>query len=331
MFNRTTAVITMMLVLGSRVFPQSMEDRLAEFEFEKANLSHGFSVLIEKVSVTDELVKIDPDVEREPGSPDYQRELGSMRSLQRIIFSGKKKRLDAAQYSLLGDSNLANAWLEAQLVHENTSWYYEKKRGHPDQGIKQCPVKSGIVSVYTQTRWKHPFDLATSQGPMVQDDAPSMMTSVPLKIVREETLSDGRKRFLVFENTGLVCQITFSKTEDWMVEEVDFLWRKMTREEEMARKPLLNLTEEMLKSYYSYSTNRTEWKEVNGRWLPWATRVSYKSTNRPERSEYEIRFRDWKFKDDFDASLLDEANFTAEKIEASIDFKAIRNLFDRPN
>jgi hypothetical protein len=324
-------VMFVLMLHGSYVYAQSIEDRFAEFEFEKASLNKGFSVLVEKVSVTEEVVKIDPGVEREPGSPDHQRELSSKRTFQRVIFAGKKKRLDGVQYSLLGDGDIANGWYEAMLVHEDKAWFYEKKRGHPDSGIKPYPVKGGIVPEYTQTRWKHPFGLTISQGPMVQSDREPSISMLSYKTLKEETLKDGRTRLLAFVETGGVYQMTFSKTEDWMVEEIDFLTHDTTREEDLARKPLLHLTEDMLKSYYSYSTNRTEWKEVKGRWLPWVTRVSYKSSIRPERSEFEIRFRDWKFKDEFDASLLDESNFTPEKIEASIDFKAIRNLFDRPN
>ena len=61
--------------------------------------------------------------------------------------------------------------------------------------------------------------------------------------------------------------------------------------------------------------------------MPWVTHISSEGLNANE--EYEIRFRDWKFMGDVDESLLDEANFTPEKISASIDFKAIRDMFDR--
>jgi hypothetical protein len=326
MWFKSTVALPIALVLGNLGYPQTIEDRFAEFEFEKASLSKGFSVLVERVSVTEEVVRIDPGVEREPGSPDYQKELGSMRTFQRIVFAGNKKRMDGVQYSLIGDASLANALREAQLVHENTSWYYEKKRGRPVLGIKQFPVKGGVTEP-SQTHWKHPFDITTSEAPVLRTDGPSTVCRQSYNIASETT--DGRVKIVAFTREGAVISITFSRDDDWLHEEIDFLAKNMTREEEIARKQLFDLPQEKLKEYFSYGTCRTQWKEIDGKWLPWVTRTSYKSPNSPDREEYEIRFRDWKFKDEFDASLLDEANFTAEKIEASIDFKAIRNLFDR--
>lgn len=84
----------------------------------------------------------------------------------------------------------------------------------------------------------------------------------------------------------------------------------------------------MLKDYRIYATNRTEWKKIgNNQWVPWVTRIS--SERARGQSEDEIRFREWKFGDDVDLELLEEESFTPEKIRASIDFKAVRDLFDK--
>ena len=124
-------------------------------------------------------------------------------------------------------------------------------------------------------------------------------------------------------------KVLFNK-EDWFFDEIEFMEREMSKEEEWelvkggAPKPV---TKEMLKDYHTYATNRTEWKEMEkNQWVPWVTRISSKMAN--GHVEYEIRFRDWKFKDDVDESLLEEENFTPEKIAASIDFKEIRDMFD---
>jgi hypothetical protein len=46
------------------------------------------------------------------------------------------------------------------------------------------------------------------------------------------------------------------------------------------------------------------------------------------QESWEVRFADWKQGDDVDVSLLDEVNFTEEKIRKSIDFQKVKNAFD---
>ena len=47
------------------------------------------------------------------------------------------------------------------------------------------------------------------------------------------------------------------------------------------------------------------------------------------QESWEVRFTDWKQGDDVDVSLLDEVNFTEEKIRKSIDFHKVKNAFDQ--
>ena len=46
------------------------------------------------------------------------------------------------------------------------------------------------------------------------------------------------------------------------------------------------------------------------------------------QESWEVRVTDWKQGDDVDVSLLDEVNFTEEKIRKSIDFQKVKNAFD---
>ena len=184
----------------------------------------------------------------------------------------------------------------------------------------------------TETRRKHPFDIALTQGAGLLGDDESLLTRLSYKTIEEEVLKDGRTRLTVTNERGGVYRMTFNKEEEWFIEELEFLSKPRTREEEIAaayakRGPIV-VTKEMLPKYKTYATSRTEWKEVEkNRWVPWVTHISSRLSD--SDVEFEIRFRDWKFKGDFDESLLDEASFTPEKIAASIDFKAIRDLFDR--
>ncbi len=329
---RSLLAVMLLAMMCGPSFSQDIEARFAQYQFQNAQVNEGMSVLIEKVSVTDGLEKVGDINFSAP--PTYRLELSSKRTLQRLVVSAKgvRKRLDGLSYSLLGDSDISSADRESQLIHENVGWYHFQTRNAPYKGITRFQIKAGVVPMTTETRWKHPFDIATTQAAGLLGDEESLLMGVSHKTIEEEILKDGRTRLTVFNDRGGVYRMTFNKDEDWFTEEIEFLRKKMTREEEIAaayakRGPVI-VTKEMLPKYSTYAINRTEWKEVaKNRWVPWVTRISTKLSD--SDVEYEIRFRDWKFKGDFDESLLDEAYFTPEKIAASIDFKAIRDLFDR--
>ncbi len=317
---------------------QSVEDRFGIFEIEKARLSEGFSVLIERVWLVDEIETEEFDEDEDDKTPPIMkpvRNVNSRRVLQRVVFgdNGKRRRLDGTKYSLIGDANLSTALVEAQLVDESKALYYVRehrlKSPKAEPEVTKIPLKGGLVPMSTETRWKHPFEMAISQAPSLRSDRESRLSRLPLKVYSEETLKDGRDCFWVYVTTGGIFRIVFNKEEAWFPEEIDFWVRELTVEEELARKPLPELTPEILKKSICYCKSRIEWKEVSGRWVPWNMRVSYSSPDRPVSEEHEVRFRDWKFKQDFDASLLDEANFTPKQIRQSIDFRSVSDLFDK--
>ncbi len=334
MLNCARSLAIGMTLLYSSILAQNINDRFAQFQLQRAIVCEGMSVLIEKVNVSDGVERI-PELDLN-APPKFQRALSSTRILQRVVFgsNGRRKRLDAISYSLFGSDDLANSEHEAQLIHENVGWYCSQRRNAPSTKIERFQVKAGIVPMITDTRWKHPFDIATTQKGGLQGDEASGVYQQSYKTLEEETLKDGRTKLVVFNDLGALYRMTFNKEEEWFPEEIEFLLKSKTREEEIAeakgvrKRETKETIKATLKDFRLYATNRTEWKEVErNQWVPWITRIS--SDSRGERVEYEIRFRDWKFRGDVDESLLDEVSFTPEKILASIDFKAVRDMFDR--
>jgi len=322
----------MVVVMYGTCLAQDIEARFSQYQLQRAQANEGMSVLMERISVTDGWEKV-PDIDFK-ATPKFRMELASKRTLQRFVVSsnGLRKRVDGLDYSLLGSADLSNEDCESQLIHENMGWYYRQSKKVPDKGLVRFQVKAGIMPIHTETRWQNPFDIPTCQVVMLRAKEEPLLTRLSYKTLEDEVMKDGRTRLTVFNERGGVYRMTFNKKEDWFTEEIEFLNKPMTHEEEVAAayaKPgPKTVTKEMLPKYRTYATNRTEWKEVEkNRWVPWVSRISTKLSD--SDVEYEIRFRDWKFKGDFDESLLDEASFTPEKIAASIDFKAIRDLFDR--
>ncbi len=324
-------VIGLISLVCTPGFPQDLDARFAQFQLQKAESSDRMSVLIEKVSILDILTKV-PTLDRSGKvvSSVMEKQLTSMRTLQRVVFgaNGKRKRVDGIEYSLFGSGALGKEEREAQLIHEHQGWYCTISPRGPRK-VNRFEVKAGIYEMLTQTCWKHPFSIATSGAGSMMNDKETQWIEYKMENKDEETLKDGRTRMLVSNDHGGVLRLTYNR-EEWFCDEIEFLEREMPREEEQALarggrpKPV---TKEMLKEYKTYATNRTEWKEIEGkRWVPMVTRISSKLPN--GHAEYEIRYRDWKFADDVNESLLDEAFFTPEKIADSIDFEAIRQMFD---
>jgi hypothetical protein len=318
--------------------PQDFAARFAEFELKKAEISEGFSVLVERVTLKDGIKRVSQEDNTAPAK--YQNEVTSTRTLQRIVFgdNGRKKRMDGLEFSILDNTDIARIDREAQLIHENVGWYHLNSRRTPNAGVAQFQVKAGVVPMETETRWKHPFYSSLSLSGDLRFDHSSAHAMYPCKTTVEETLPDGIDRLTVYNALGGVCRFKFGRDQEWRIEEVEFLEKVhgMSREEEIAeaknlaigkqRKPI-TITKEMLKDYKTFAITRTEWREVEKDcWVPWSTRIYSEETT--ENVENEIRYRDWKFMGDVDDTLLDEANFTPEKIAASIDFKAIGDLFD---
>lgn len=335
-------LLPFLLILGpfsAMAIGQTIDDRFRVFEIEKSKLSEGFSVLIERVRLEDTFVDEEFDHDDDDATPKIIKtihELSSRRVLQRVVFgdNGKRRRLDGTEYLLAENSSLSSALVEAQLIDESKVLYFlhepRRKSAKAEPKVIVQQLKDDLEPMNTETKWKHPFGIATSQAPLIESDRESPLSRLPFEVYSMETLKDGRDCFWVYVTTGGIFRMVFNKDQSWIPEEIDFWLRELTVEEEIARKPLPELTPEILKKSHCYCKSRIEWKEVSNRWVPWNMRVSYNhDLPRPLNEEHEIRFRDWKFRQDYDASLLDEANFTPERIRQSIDFQAISDFFDK--
>ena len=331
------ALLLVMILGVVRCYGQDINDRFAEYQLQLAQTTEeGMSVMVEKLSIIDQIEVIESKAEGEPA--EFSREVTSRRKLQRVIFGpdSLEKRLDAVGFLLLGQSDLLDAWKEAELVHQNQGWYFAESRHAPTKGIQPVEIKGGVIPTVSDSRWQHPFVVATSHASGVRRDLAHGIANGTFNTLEETLLKDGRTQIIASNDNGGVYRFVFNQEEEWFAEEIDFLRKDLTREEEIAiekrafaRLPQLKVkvTKDMLKDYRIYATNRTVWKKLdNNQWVPWVVRLS--TDRKDEYIEDEIRFREWKFGDDVDLELLEEESFTPEKIRASIDFKAVRDLFD---
>jgi hypothetical protein len=296
---------------------QDLEDRFATFLIEQADVSKCFSVLIERISIS------------ETKESDGTVSVGTTRNLQRFIIGnrGAWQRIDGINFNLMSPSDLTEKSREAQLVHENEGWYYSFYPRSPKDKITRFQVKAGIVSMRpTDTRRKHPFNIATTQygGVLVETDT-SIVRLSP-KLIDEEKLPDGRTRMSMFLAMGDVYLVTFNQEHPWCIEEIEFQ-KKVNEVYQENPPPLLSLTKDGLKEYQTYATNRTEWEDAGlDHRVPKRTTISHSRAQR--KVEMEIRFMDWKFGDDVDEELLDDLEFTPQKIQKAMDFDELRKRFD---
>ncbi|XZE22374.1 hypothetical protein SH449x_002298 [Pirellulaceae bacterium SH449] len=305
---------------------QDINDRLAEYQLEKEWSDEGMSVLMDRV----ELIVLEPratSLDEEEGRTPTKR-LITRRVLQRLIIGdkGRKKRIDTTEYNLLDASEVFGDHKEAQLLHENVGWYNFRMSGHPKKGIIRLQLKGGIPAIQTSTQWKHPFVVSAYIASSILDSGDKSITRLEYKVLEEETLHDGRTRILAFINTGAVHRIVFAKEPTWLVEEIEFYGRNAEWKKANPAPPT-TVTKQDLDKYELYARTQTKWKDLGqDRFVPWQANLYQKGIS--AEYQYEFRFRDWKFRDDVDRSLLEEESFTEEKIDASIDFFKIRQLFD---
>ncbi|MFN7877392.1 MAG: hypothetical protein ACK5PB_18880 [Pirellula sp.] len=305
---------------------QDINDRLAEYQLERGWADDGMSVLIDRIQLTvlePRATTIDEEEGRTP-----TKKLISRRVLQRLTIGekGRKKRIDTTEYELLDASEVFGDHKEAQLLHENVGWYNFRMSGFPKEGIIRLQLKGGVPAIQTRTQWKHPFVVATTVAASILDSGEDSIIRLEYKVIEEEPLADGRTRILAFLDTGAIHRIVFAKEPTWLVEEIEFYGRN-TEWKKSNPAPPKTVTKQDLDKYELYAKTQTQWKGLGqNRVVPWQTNLYQKSVN-GERT-YEFRFRDWKFGDDVDLKLLEEESFTEAKIDASIDFFKIRQMFD---
>jgi hypothetical protein len=315
------------------VVSQDLETRFAYHNFAKADVNDGFSVLIERASLHESKRPLEPgEAEQDPNEPKgFVRQVGTVRMLKRLVVAqkGKWQRVDGIEYPLMAhDGNLKKTTHNAELVHELEGWFYENHQLQSNLAprLERFRIAGGVAPRFSSITRRHPFDIAWAQAAGVNWIGRPGTVTYDHQVIDEKQLPDGRTQFLTFVPEGPVFRITFSKEESWCNEEVEF-WIDDAQFDQVPRKKVALVTEEMIaRTYKRYAVNRTRWKKIGDHFVPVLTFVS--SQTRFHNDDFEIRFADWKFGKDVDESLLDEANFTVDAIPKSIDFNAIRDLFD---
>lgn len=291
---------------------EDLEERLAYLQLERDDLDRRkFSVLIEKYRMTEVPI------------PNQGNRLISERFLQRYVRDGKAnlERIDAVKLNALSVEDVNKSLTESQLIGSVKGVHYRGK--YPaDQRFITLEVKAGTTAMQTLSGRKHPFAITSTSGVgnRIDGDRDSLFTLSPKNkdVFERKQLPDGRSNFLFYVSNSAAIALTFSKDETWCIEQLELLSDHSNLDNLKKSDPT------MLKVY---CTCRTQWKKQGKEqmWLP--VKMQIEEDNVLKES-WEIRFTEWKFGDDVDVSLLDEANFTEEKIKASIDFQQVKRIFD---
>lgn len=300
---------------------QDIDERFAKFLLEWSQINEGFSVTAETISFTDQ-----PIVNDDGTRSKTQREEFSLRTIKRMSSkeNGKWRRLDGMMVSLLDDEDTSIS-TEAQLIKDKVGLNYSKDKWGPPQ-IVRFEVKGGHSSLPSMTRFTHPFSLATEQASgFLSENGPTIL-SIDHVLLSEAESRDGRTELLTYGKSGAgpVYRFRFSKDEDWRIEDIEFM---CSRKWEASGVRIDVVTNDMLPDYRIYATNRTEWKQINERWVPIKTTVI--SDIRDRKKDIEIRYLDWKFKDELDEKLFEESEFTIEKIPTMINFDELAKRFEK--
>jgi hypothetical protein len=147
------------------------------------------------------------------------------------------------------------------------------------------------------------------------------------KVIEETVLPDGRVQIWTFISTGAVFKFVFNKDETWKNETLEF-WLNDELSSGPVRPSISELSMDTIKNKFKkYAVNRTTWKKIGKHTVPVETIIS--SQTRFRNEEFEIRYMDWRFKEDADLSLLEEENFTLEAIPKSLSFPKLREQLDQ--
>lgn len=314
-FGLTLAVVAMCLGFSlqqARSQDEDLEERLAYLQLERDDLDRRkFSVLIEKYRMTEVPI------------PNQGDRLNSLRFLQRFVRDGKAnlERIDAVKLDALGTEDVNKSLTESQLIGSVKGLHYRGKYP-PDQRFITLEVKAGATPMQTLSGRKHPLAITSTSGVgnRIDGDRESMLRISPKNkdVIEHKLLSDGRAYFLFSVSNSAAIALTFSKDETWCIEQLEGLSDESNMD---------NLKRSDPTKLKVYCTCRTQWKKQGKEqmWLP--VKMQIEEDNVLKES-WEIRFTEWKFGDDVDVSLLDEVNFTEEKIKASIDFQQVKRIFD---
>jgi hypothetical protein len=298
---------------GRFLHASDTEDRLAFLQLEVDDANEGFSANVFCKCLLD------------PGDPIKQPAV--IEKIQRIVAGGKDRRRLDGQYTISRGERFLFPFRETMLVTPVECYYWVHT---PDQNAKteivRETVKAGINPIHTSTVLKHPYLLSICQqnSANMETFGDSILTT-KFKVLEEQELSDGRLRSLiVFTNNLAAIEITFSKDPNWAPEIVHFFLRG---DKALPADRPLEVGD--VKAWNRYATTTTKWKELKeyDRTVPQSVTIAAEDEQGAHLLEFV--FSDWKFDKDINKSLLDEDQFTKEKILSAIDFDSLRSSFDQ--
>jgi hypothetical protein len=296
---------------GQETDLEDLEERLAFLQLERDDLDRKkMSVLIEKFLMQESSIS---------GTTRFK----STRILQRFVCDGSssRERIDAVRLDGLGDQDVKKSLTEAQLILKHNGIHFYGNYPE-DKMFLNFEVRVGVSPVQTETFRKHPFAIATTSatGNRMDGDQDSMLVISPKKgsIIEQKELPGGQSYWKFYVSNSAAIGLKFYKDEEWCIEQIEAFADDSNQSTTAKSDP---------KDMKRYATTRTEWRKHPrlDQFLPY--RVLMESDDHGKES-WEVRFTDWKQGDDVDVSLLDEANFTEEKIRKSIDFQKVKNAFD---
>jgi hypothetical protein len=296
---------------GQETDLEDLEERLAFLQLERDDLDRNkMSVLIEKFLMQETSVS---------GTTRFR----STRILQRFVCDGSssRERIDAVRLDGLGDQDVKKSLTEAQLILKHNGIHFYGNYPE-DKMFLNFEVRVGVSPVQTETFRKHPFAIATTSatGNRMDGDQDSMLVISPKKgsIIEQKELPGGQSYWKFYVSNSAAIGLKFYKDEEWCIEQIEAFADDSNQSTTAKSDP---------KDMKRYATTRTEWRKHPrlDQFLPY--KVLMESDDHGKES-WEVRFTDWKQGDDVDVSLLDEANFTEEKIRKSIDFQKVKNAFD---
>jgi hypothetical protein len=296
---------------GQETDLEELEKRLAFLQLERDDLDRKkMSVLIEKFLMQESSIS---------GTTRFR----SVRILQRFVCDGSssRERIDAVRLDGLGDQDVKKSLLEAQLIMKHKGIHF--CGNYPeDKMFLNFEVRVGVSPVQTDTFRKHPFAIATTSatGNRLDGNRATMLVISPKKgsIIEQKELPGGQSYWKFYDSNSAAIGLKFYKDEEWCIEQIEAFADDSNQSTTAKSDP---------KDMKRYATTRTEWRKHPrlDQFLPY--KVLMESDDHRQES-WEVRFTDWKQGDAVDVSLLDEANFTEEKIRKSIDFQKVKNAFD---
>lgn len=301
--------VPLLSMLFCTVKASETSDRAAQFLLAKQKVSDHMSV----------------DVRAQGILENSDSSINTFETLQRILIcdEGRRYRLDGEQGNLTSESPKFNL-RESLLFLKDKALYVNFLEPMPQ--IKNFQVREGVSEVRTQTKRKHPFDLATGNLGSSMIEGEMGLFSCQFSVIAESELADGKFKSVVLLSNNLGArEVIFSKDPNWTPLSIKYFSRRE------AKLPTGRKVEE--KDIYKWThtcTTTAEWTRLESEldeelFVPRIIRIDSDKDNKNESREYV--FLNWNV-GEVDPNLFDEAVFTRDNIPKQIDFEKLRRTFD---